>query len=290
MPSCILLYARFFHKLMRDVGLVDSDEPFTRLLTQGMVLKDGSKMSKSKGNTVDPQDLIDKHGADTVRLFTMFASPPDQALEWNDDAVAGGHRFLKRWWYLVHNNIDALTGAAKILRAQDWATKISDKTATDLRRATHTLLEKADRDYGRLQYNTVIAGMMELLNALDKIDPAANEDCATAFREGLVVLTKVLAPITPHIAHTLWKTLGESGDVIDATWPIVDKNALVSDTLTLAIQVNGKLRSQIEVAADASKESIEEMAKADAKVQNHIAGKAIRKLIVVPGRLVNIVV
>jgi len=285
-----LLYARFFHKLMRDVGLVDSDEPFTRLLTQGMVLKDGSKMSKSKGNTVDPQDLIDKHGADTVRLFTMFASPPDQALEWNDDAVAGGHRFLKRWWYLVHNNTDTLAGAVGTLAQPDWTDGLSDKSAMDLRRTTHTLLEKADRDYGRLQYNTVIAGMMELLNALDKIEPQANADCAAAFREGLIILNKVLAPITPHIAHTLWQSLGEPGEVIDASWPAVDKDALVSDTLTLAIQVNGKLRSQMEVAADASEENIETMAKADPKVLNHIEGKEIRKVIVVPGRLVNIVV
>ncbi|MBX2867841.1 MAG: leucine--tRNA ligase [Acidiferrobacterales bacterium] len=285
-----LLYARFFHKLMRDVGLVSSDEPFTRLLTQGMVLKDGSKMSKSKGNTVDPQDLIDQHGADTVRLFTMFASPPDQALEWNDDAVAGGHRFLKRWWFLVHNNLEVLKSAEETLKKEGWTTALKDKSAIDLRRTTHTLLEKADRDYGRLQYNTVIAGMMELLNALDKIDAGANSDTAAAFREGLVVLNKVLAPITPHIAHTLWHTLGGSGDVIDATWPLVDQKALVSDTLTLAIQVNGKLRSQMEVATDASKESIEELATADAKVQNHIAGKTVRKIIVVPGRLVNIVV
>jgi len=285
-----LLYARFFHKLMRDVGLVDSDEPFTRLLTQGMVLKDGSKMSKSKGNTVDPQDLIDKYGADTVRLFTMFASPPDQALEWNDDAVAGANRFLKRWWYLVHNNAEALEGATATLAKSDWTQGLSDKSAIDLRRTTHTLLEKADKDYGRLQYNTVVAGMMELLNALDKIDPQANADTAAAFREGLVTMNKILAPITPHIAHTIWQTLGESGEVIDARWPRVDTDALVSDTLTLAVQVNGKLRSQIEVAADASKDQIEAMAKADPKVLNHIEGKEIRKLIVVPGRLVNIVV
>jgi len=201
---------------------VDSDEPFTRLLTQGMVLKDGSKMSKSKGNTVDPQDLIDKYGADTVRLFTMFASPPDQALEWNDDAVAGAHRFLKRWWYLVHNNAEALETAKAVLAKNDWAQSLSDKSAIDLRRTTHALLDKADKDYGRLQYNTVVAGMMELLNALDKIDPQANADTAAAFREGLVTMNKVLAPITPHIAHTIWLTLGESGEVIDASWPRVD--------------------------------------------------------------------
>jgi len=285
-----LLYARFFHKLMRDVGLVNSDEPFTRLLTQGMVLKDGSKMSKSKGNTVDPQELIDQHGADTVRLFAMFASPPDQALEWNDDAVAGGYRFLKRWWFMVHNNLELAAKAKAPLQHSDWSAALSDKAALDMRRTAHTLLDKVVKDYERLQYNTVIASMMELLNALDRFDPASNDQCGQVFRESLIIINKVLAPITPHIAHVLWQTLGETGDVIDASWPQVDESALVSDTVTLAVQVNGKLRSQIEVATDADKDSIEQAAMADSKVQNHIAGKPIRKIIVVPGRLVNIVV
>ncbi len=285
-----LLYARFFHKLLRDTGLVNSDEPFTRLLTQGMVLKDGTKMSKSKGNTVDPQSLIDKYGADTVRLFTMFASPPDQALEWNDEAVAGGHRFLKRWWYLVQKHKDASVRHQDKLAQSDWAGGLSDKSALDLRRTTHTLLDKALRDYGKLQYNTVIAGMMELLNALDKFDPQANQDAGLVFRESLVILNKILAPITPHIAHALWQQLGQPGEVIDASWPKVDTNALVSDSMTLAIQVNGKRRSEIEIAVDSSKDQIEAAALADPKVQNHVADKEIRKIIVVAGRLVNIVV
>jgi leucyl-tRNA synthetase len=285
-----LLYARFFHKLMRDVGLVDSDEPFTRLLTQGMVLKDGSKMSKSKGNTVDPQALIDQYGADTVRLFTMFASPPDQALEWNDDAVAGGLRFLKRWWHLAQKSTEIIEPYKAKLEQQDWAESVTDKSALDLRRTAHTLLDKAVRDYGRLQYNTVVAGMMELLNALDKFDPNSSEHHGMVFRESLVNLNKIMAPITPHIAHRLWHVLGEDGDVIDASWPQVDQAALVSEVVTLAVQVNGKLRSQIEVDADSNNKEIEAAAIADEKVQNHIAGKEIRKLIVVPGRLVNIVV
>jgi leucyl-tRNA synthetase len=285
-----LLYARFFHKLMRDVGLVDSDEPFTRLLTQGMVLKDGSKMSKSKGNTIDPQALIDQYGADTVRLFTMFASPPDQALEWNDDAVAGGLRFLKRWWHLVEKNLETVAPFKERINETGWAESLTDKAATDLRRTAHTLLDKALKDYGRLQYNTVIAGMMELLNAVDKFDQSANDDSGLVCRECLIILNKVLAPITPHIAHRLWQKLGEPGDVIDASWPNVDPEALVSDTMTLAIQVNGKLRSQIEIGIESSKDEIESAVMADAKVQNHISGKKIRKVIVVPGRLVNIVV
>ncbi len=285
-----LLYARFWHKLMRDVGLVDSDEPFTRLLTQGMVLKDGSKMSKSKGNTVDPQSLIDQYGADTVRLFTMFASPPDQALEWNDDAVAGGQRFLKRWWYLVQKNRDSLAPVKSALAQGGWQDGISDSAAKDLRRTTHTLLSRAQNDYERMQYNTVVASMMELLNALEKVDPAANADSALALREGLVIMNKVLAPVTPHIAHRLWLDLGESGDVIEAAWPAVDEAALISDTVTLAVQVNGKLRSQIEVPADSDKAAVEAAAQADEKVRNHTEGKTVRKVIVVPGRLVNIVV
>lgn len=285
-----LLYARFFHKLMRDVGLVNSDEPFTRLLTQGMVLKDGSKMSKSKGNTVHPQSLIDNYGADTVRLFTMFASPPEQALEWNDDAVAGGHRFLKRWWNLVQQHQHTLAPYQPTLAQPRWATKLTDKAAIELRRITHTLLDKALRDYHKMQYNTVIAAMMALLNALDKFDPAGNADVAMVMRESMVILNKILAPITPHIAHTLWQCLGESGAVIDASWPAVDPAALINATLTLAIQINGKRRSQIEVAVDTATADIEAAAIADRTAQRHIAGKPIRKIIVVAGRLVNIVV
>ena len=285
-----LLYARFFHKLMRDTGLVNSDEPFTKLLTQGMVLKDGTKMSKSKGNTVDPQSLIDQYGADTVRLFTMFASPPDQALEWNDDAVAGALRFLRRWWNMVDKHGADVTAFHDAIALPEWAKTLDDKSALDLRRTTHTLLDKSLRDYDRLQYNTVVAGMMELLNAMDRFDPTANQQCGEVFLESLIVLNKILAPITPHIAHQLWQSIGGKGEVIDAPWPVADPSAMVSDTIKLAIQVNGKLRGEIEVAADASKEQIEADALANEKVQNHIGDKQIRKVIVVPGRLINIVV
>ena len=284
-----LLYARFWHKLMRDTGLVDSDEPFTRLLTQGMVLKDGSKMSKSKGNTVDPEELIGRYGADTVRLFTMFASPPDQVLDWNDDAVAGGHRFLKRWWYLVQRTRDTVSPVKGKLSEPGWSAVLTDTAAIDLRRTVHTLLARAGNDYERMQYNTVVASMMELLNALDRFDPAANEDCGLAFREGLVILNKVLAPVTPHIAHRLWRDLGEDGDVIDAPWPAVDEAALVSDRIRLAVQVNGKLRAQIEIPADSDQAAIEAAAQAAPGVRKHTDGKTVHKIIVVPGRLVNVV-
>ncbi len=283
-----LLYARFWHKLMRDMGLVDSDEPFTRLLTQGMVLKDGSKMSKSKGNTVDPQELIDQYGADTVRLFTMFASPPDQTLEWNDDAVAGGHRFLRRWWTLVQRTRDTILPLQATM-SQCWTQKISDKAARNLRRTVHQLLARASHDYERMQYNTVVASMMELLNSMERFDPTVNQDCALAFREGLVIMNKVLAPVTPHIAHQLWREIGEEGDIMDAPWPEVDDEALISETIRLAVQVNGKLRAQIELPVDSDQPTIETAAQEDPRVRNHTDGKQIRKIITVPGRLVNIV-
>ncbi len=285
-----LLYARFFHKLMRDAGLVTSDEPFTNLLTQGMVLKDGSKMSKSKGNTVDPQSMIDLYGADTVRLFVMFAAPPEQALEWNDDAVAGAHRFLRRWWTLTQNSKTAVAGVQARMDEPDWRESVSDGDARRIRKLTHSILEKINRDYEKFHYNTVIAGAMELLNALDKYDFQRHEDGPVVLREALIILNKVLAPIVPHIAHQLWCEMGERGDVIDASWPDVDKNALVSDTVLLVIQVNGKLRSEIEVSTSCEKVEIEKMVLADEKVQKYIGGKPIKKVIVVPGRLVNLVI
>ena len=287
-----LLYARFFHKLMRDVGLIDSDEPFTNLLCQGMVLKDGSKMSKSKNNTVDPQSMIDKYGADTVRLFMMFASPPEQPLEWNDDAVAGSFRFLKRWWSLVHRNREALAAAAR-LSSDDPDQTFAEGTgnaAGELRRMTHRILQKVDRDYQRIHYNTVVAGAMELLNALERFEPGKNRDCLLALRESMVILNKILAPIVPHIAHRLWQVTGEAGDVLDADWPRVDRRALQSDTLKWVIQVNGKRRSEMELPADCSERDIRAMALSDRRIRNFIADAKVRKIIVVPRKLVNIVI
>ncbi len=277
-----LLYARFFHKLMRDEGLLNSDEPFIRLLTQGMVLKDGAKMSKSKGNTVDPQPLIDKYGADTVRLFVMFAAPPDQSLEWSDTGVEGAHRFLRRLWKLVDNfdtdgdsnlQVDALS---------------SDEQA--LRRKTHATIQKVSDDYGRRQtYNTAIAAVMELSNEVSRFTDASPEGLAVQ-REALESAVLLLAPIVPHISHVLWQKLGHSEPIIDAAWPTFDPAALVATELSIVVQVNGKLRGSIEVAVDASKESIEELALAHENVQRFTEDKTIRKVIVVPKKLVNIVV
>ncbi len=277
-----LLYARFFHKLMRDEGLLNSDEPFKRLLTQGMVLKDGAKMSKSKGNTVDPQPLIDKYGADTVRLFLMFAAPPDQSLEWSDTGVEGAHRFLRRLWKLVDNfdtegdanlQVDALSSAEQALR-----------------RKTHATIEKVSDDYGRRQtYNTAIAAVMELSNEISRFTDASPEGLAVQ-REALESAVLLLAPIVPHICHVLWQKLGHAEPIIDAAWPTFDPAALVATELSIVIQVNGKLRGSIEVAVDASRESIEQLALAHENVQRFTEDKEIRKVIIVPKKLVNIVV
>ncbi|AFJ01771.1 Leucyl-tRNA synthetase [Methylophaga frappieri] len=278
-----LLYARFFHKLLRDEGLIDSDEPFTNLLTQGMVLKDGAKMSKSKGNTVDPQALIDEYGADTARLFMMFAAPPEMSLEWSDNAVEGANRFLKRLWRAVHEHRETIEGELPKVAPESAA-------ATALRRQTHQTLAKVTDDLGRRHtFNTAIAAVMELMNALTKF----NEQDAAALsvrQEALELVVLMLSPITPHICHHLWQVLGHQSAVVDAVWPEVDASALKQDTIELIVQVNGKLRSRIEVAADADKASVEAAAMADETTRRFTDGQTVRKVIVVPGRLVNIVV
>jgi len=278
-----LLYARFFHKLMRDEGLVSGDEPFKNLLTQGMVLKDGVKMSKSKGNTVDPQALIDQYGADTARLFMMFAAPPEQSLEWSDKAVEGSNRFLKRLWRSVNDHV-----ALGDVQPLD-TTNLSDELQT-LRRQTHLALTKVSDDIGRRHtFNTAIAAIMELMNAVAKVTDDSQQARAVV-HEALETVVLMLAPITPHISHALWQQLGHDEAVVNVAWPEVDESAMVQDKVELMVQVNGKLRSKISVAADASKESIEALALADESVQRFIDGNEIRKVIVVPGRLINIVV
>ncbi|MEE2653935.1 MAG: leucine--tRNA ligase [Pseudomonadota bacterium] len=277
-----LLYARFFHKLMRDEGLVHSDEPFTQLLCQGMVLKDGAKMSKSKGNTVDPQALIEKYGADTVRLFIMFAAPPEQSLEWSDSAVEGANRFLRRLWKLVANHLDA--GTAPTL---DTGSLTADQQA--LRRKTHETIAKVSDDFGRRQtFNTAIAAVMELVNELSRFERNTDQ-CLAVEREALEAAVALLSPIVPHISHELWQQLGHSEAVIDASWPTVDESALVRSSIEMVIQVNGKVRAKMEVPADADAETIKAMAKAQENVQKFIDGLTIRKEIVVPKKLVNIV-
>ena len=278
-----LLYARFFHKLMRDEGLLDSNEPFTRLLTQGMVLKDGAKMSKSKGNTVDPTALIDHYGADTVRLFSMFAAPPDQSLEWSDSAVEGAHRFLRRLWRLVAEHVAA--GPAPALQPDRL-----DGASRELRRKLHETIAKVSDDYGRRQtFNTAIAAVMELCNELGRFE--AMTDPARAVREeSLDAVVRLLAPVVPHICHHLWRALGRENDLSHAPWPPVDEAARVRDSVEMVVQVNGKVRARMSVPADIDKATAEAEALRQPNAQRFLEGKTVRKVIVVPGKLVNVVV
>ena len=321
-----LLYARFYHKLLRDEGLVSSNEPFKSLLCQGMVLAESfykeidgrktwlapseitverdekgrtikaieiksgdtvnsggiTKMSKSKNNGVDPQTAIDKQGADTVRLFTMFAAPPEQTLEWSDEGVSGAHRFLRKLWKMVHDHLK--TNVATPLDSVNL-----NQQQRDLRRKTHETINKVNDDFGRRNtFNTAIAAVMELLNEVAKHGGTENQSIAVR-HEALTSAVLLLSPIAPHICHALWQVLGNSESVADASWPSVDEKALVRSTITLVLQVNGKVRGKIEVAADISKQEIEQIALADENVQRFIEGNTIRKIIVVPGRLINIV-
>ena len=322
-----LLYARFFHKLMRDEGLVSSNEPFKNLLTQGMVVAetyyrvasnggkdwfnpadvelerdakakvisarlktDGlpveiggtEKMSKSKNNGVDPQSMIEAYGADTCRLFMMFASPPDMSLEWSDSGVEGASRFLRRVWRLSQAHVAlGLPGKADLASLNDAQKAV--------RRATHLAIRQASIDVGQHhKFNTAIAQVMTLMNVLEKAAQDTEQDRAL-IQEGLEAVTLILAPITPHISHELWRNLGHAGSAIDAGWPAVDESALVQDTIQLVIQVNGKLRGQIDMPAGASREEVEAAARSNENVLRFTEGLSIRKVIVVPGKLVNIV-
>jgi leucyl-tRNA synthetase len=348
-----LLYARFWTKVMRDIkltnadgttasrGLVTVDEPFTKLLTQGMVLNqiysrkndkggveyfwphevedildangkvstakskiDGSivnydgvgTMSKSKNNGVDPQDLIERYGADTARLYTMFTAPPEATLEWNDSAVEGSYRFLRRVWNFGVKLKDA-NSAINNIAAQAINTPAtgenSSKKTKNLRLELHTLLKQVDYDYQRMQYNTVVSGCMKLLNALEDFKSDDSAASKAAVLEGFGILLRCLYPAAPHLCHALWQNLGFAanlGDLLDAPWPQVDASALVQDEIELMLQVSGKLRGSIVVPAGASKEAIEKIAVSSEVVVKFAAGAAIKKVIVVPGRLVNVVV
>ncbi len=309
-----LLYARFFNKLMRDEGLLQNDEPFTNLLTQGMVIAetyfrsnvDGSKewfnpadvqsdgniftlksdgepvifggiekMSKSKNNGVDPQHLIDRYGADTVRLYTMFTAPPEQSLEWSDEGVEGAYRFLRRLWTLAYKHSGAICTAG--------AGQTRDKASADIRRDIHTILKKALFDYERQQFNTVVSACMTLVNALYKTEDAQ------VLREGVGIVLQLLAPIAPHMAHYLWRELEYGSDILTAGWPQVDEEALVQQHIEYVVQVNGKVRSKIQVPADADQAMVETQALQNENVQKFIGDAQVRKIIVVPGKLVNIV-
>ena len=323
-----LLYSRFWTKVMRDIGLTTVSEPFANLLTQGMVIaptfyRDSAegrkqwinpaevtvktdekgrpvtailkrdeqpvciggieKMAKSKNNGVDPQALIDQYGADTARLFMMFAAPPDQALEWSDAGVAGAYRFLRRLWSFAAEQQTAICAAGE----PDPA--VLSEAVRDLRREVHEALRQARYDFGRHQFNTVVSAGMKMLNALTRLDSGNAGGADAVRREGLSILLRLLSPIVPHITHTLWRELGYGDEVLNAAWPEPDEAALTRALIKRVVQVNGKLRGQIQVPADAERNVIEQAALADPHVQKFIDGKPIRKIVIAPGKLVNVV-
>ena len=330
-----LLYARFWTKVMRDLDLIQVDEPFTKLLTQGMVLNDiyslktdkggveyfwpheveditdasgkvltarrksdglivnydgVGTMSKSKNNGVDPQDLIEKYGADTARLYTMFTAPPEATLEWNDAGVEGSYRFLRRVW-----NFGVKLGAmpsGAVEASKTWANGTLNKEIKALRLEVHTILKQIDYDYQRMQYNTVVSGSMKLLNALEDFKSDGSAHAVAALREGFSILLRCLYPATPHATHALWVDLGYAaahGELLDAPWPTVDPSALRQDEIELMLQINGKLRGAVTVSAKADKATIEAAALATEAFIKQADGQPAKKVIVVPGRLVNIV-
>ena len=281
-----LLYSRFFFRCLRDLGLVEGDEPFDNLLCQGMVLKDGSKMSKSKGNTVDPEGLITKYGADTVRLFVMFAAPPDQSLEWSDQGVQGSFRFLNRIWNLIQEHVD--TGIPEKLEFDN-----NNKEALSLRIKTHQTLKKVKDDYERRHaFNTAIASVMELSNKIPKQFITNNSSLSerSAAHEAIMNIVIMLAPITPHLSQHLWWELGKDTPIIDHAWPEADPELLIEETVEIAVQINGKLRATVNLDPNANQETFENKALADVNVQKYLENKDIKKIIFVPGRLINIVI
>lgn len=280
-----LLYARFFNKVLRDLGLSPVDEPFANLLTQGMVIKDGAKMSKSKGNVVDPDALITEFGADTARIFSLFAAPPERDLDWSDAGVEGSFRFLSRVWRLVRDNHAVLTG---VLPEKGEA----GEAAKAIRRATHKTIKKVSDDVeDRFRFNTAIAAVMELINALYQYElDKDNRESVAALRESVDAVVLLLAPFAPHVSAELWESLGKPGTVHAASWPSYDPKLIEADVITVVLQVNGKLRDRVDVPAGASEDSVKQTALANEKVRQFMEGKSPKKVIYVPGKLVNIVV
>ena len=280
-----LLYARFYHKLLRDEGLVEGNEPFKRLLTQGMVLNNGAKMSKSLGNTVDPEEMIQNYGADTVRLFMMFTAPPEQSLEWSDKAINGSYRFLKKLWKLIKIHEESIKDTPAISSNDGF-----NENQNQLRRKTHQTISKVTDDIGRrYTFNTAIAAVMELVNEVSSFN-IDNELDRQVAKEAIESILLLLSPIAPHICHQLWLDIKQAQPIIDADWPTFDPSLLKSKTSLVVIQVNGKLRSKLQVSASIDEDELKSMALSDEKVIRFIEGKEIKKVIVIPQKLVNIVV
>ncbi|MFK8031518.1 MAG: leucine--tRNA ligase [Gammaproteobacteria bacterium] len=282
-----LLYARFYTRLLRDQGMISIDEPFDKLLTQGMVLKDGAKMSKSKGNTVDPQPMIDKYGADTLRLFMMSDAPPEQSLDWSEAGVEGAARFMKRLWRMLYTHVSR-SGKKGPIPAQ-----LSESQQALMQSMYKTLLKTGDDFERRHTFNTAVAAIREFTNLTWKqinveADAYAPGD-AEVVHEALEAIVLMMAPITPHVCHQWWQQLGNTTDLMDARWPDVDESLLVTESVSIVVQVNGKLRGKLEVPAETSKEDLEKAALAEPNAVRFIEGKTVRRVIVVPGKLVNIV-
>ena len=286
--ACLhLIYARFFTKFLADCGMLKVREPFTNLLTQGIVIKDGAKMSKSRGNVVDPDEIITKWGADTARLFILFASPPEKDLDWSDQGVEGAHRFLQRVYRLVETNQEGLRGASKEVLPM---ASISDKKARDLKRRIHYTIQRVTRDIEEeKQFNTAVARLMELSNDLGSFSPASGDEWAL-FREGVEVLLTLLTPIAPHICEEMWEMTEGEGLISERRWPQVDESALVLDNITVVFQVNGKVREQVDLPAGLDPREMEEAVLSHEAVARRLQGKEIIRVITVPDKLVNVVV
>jgi leucyl-tRNA synthetase len=280
-----LLYARFYHKLLRDEGLVEGDEPFKRLLTQGMVLNGGVKMSKSMNNTVDPEEMINNYGADTVRFFMMFTAPPEQSLEWSDKAINGAFRYLKKLWNIVHTRIDDLLDTEDIHQND----ALND-TQKELRRRTHKTIAKVSDDIGRrYTFNTAIAAIMELTNYVSSFKIETECD-RKVIKEALESIVLLLSPIVPHICSYLWTELGHKNAIIYENWPTFEKDLMIDEIHEIVIQINGKLKARINVMADIDEEALTKLALSEAKITQAIGQKEIKKTIIVPGKLINIVI
>ena len=281
-----LLYSRFFVKLLRDEGIITSNEPFTNLLTQGMVLKDGAKMSKSKGNTVDPQEMIEKYGADTARLFILFAAPPTQDLEWSDTGIEGAYRFINKFYRLVTGFLEDKKGQ-KI--SSDKVNSLNN-IQKELRQKTHQALKKVGDDFGRRHsFNTAIATMMELNNTLSRFSDESPQGLLVR-QESIEIMLKCLNPVIPHLCHHLWLLLGKKEAMVDVLWPSVDESALIQDDVQIIVQVNGKLRAKLMAPVDSENQTIQELVFADERVAKFTDGKTILKVIVVPNKLINVVI
>jgi leucyl-tRNA synthetase len=288
-----LLYSRFIVKVLRDMGLVEFSEPFERLFTQGMICKDGHKMSKSKGNVVAPDALIEKYGADTVRLYTLFIGPPEKDAEWNDRGVEGAYRFLTRYWKMIEDHAAAAevsTGATRPGSSRPSAGWSPSGPARDLRRRVHEVTAQILEDMDRLHLNTAVSGLMQIVNAVHDFGAAGGDPGAPEVVEAAELATRLLAPLAPHTAEGAWERLGHPDSIFRSAWPQVSREALARDMERIVVQVNGRVRAQLEIPAGSDGAAARAAAEADARVRKFLEGKTVRQVIHVPGRLVNLVV